>query len=218
VGFGDVTPKRLPGRLVAAFAVAVLIGVFTLPAGIISSGFVELTDKARVARREAVVRMERAYRRLVGRTLLRRWHVNADAAKGSQLARTRSERVMSFTSSRRQIVSTPDAVGAAPGRGGTPRPAGTTPLAGAAGTPPPSGPGGSPPQRVPSGRITLSRTDDLRRVCMLDAELAESVGTMNRAQLRRIVAALTVLRRCGGSDAVLFETLGRHLNATQLLQ
>ncbi|KAA0175010.1 hypothetical protein FNF27_03541 [Cafeteria roenbergensis] len=220
VGFGDVAPQRLMGRIVTTAAVAVLVGVFTLPAGVISSGFVELTDRARHARREAVAKMERVYRRLQARTLMRRWHVLSDAARLSQEARSRSKRLMSFKSSTRRLsvagnvlsrqgdgadsadsvvaptsISRASSAGFEGGFGAVPVPA-TTPRA---------------------MRMTLSRTEELRSLCALDDELESTVGAMNRAQLRRLVAGLDVLRRCGGNDAVLFETLGKHINAEEQL-
>jgi voltage-gated potassium channel len=53
VGYGDVTPVTALGRLLAA-AIAILgIGLFAIPAGIISAGFVgELEERKRARRRD----------------------------------------------------------------------------------------------------------------------------------------------------------------------
>jgi hypothetical protein len=251
VGYGDIVPLRFAGRVVTGVAIALLVGVFTLPAGVISSGFVELTDKTRVARRNAVIKFERVFRRLQGRSLMRRWHANTDASHGSRLARTHSAKVLRFRSSMRRIhigagLDGGDGGGDASGESPmlTPTPTPGAPSLQRAQTDVYAGHGRSAagfgadagalagdalarglmasPKRVRSsissdGPVTLSRTDELRNVCMLDMELSESVAQMNRAQLTRLVAALGVLRTCSGNDALLFETLGRHMSATAQL-
>lgn len=219
MGFGDVAPQRLLGRIVTTASVAVLVGVFTLPAGVISSGFVELTDRARHARREAVAKMERVYRRLQARTLMRRWHVLSDAARLSQEARSRSKRLMSFKSSTRRLSVAGNALsrqgdGAESAESIAPTSISRASSAGFDGG---FGPVPVPATTPRAMRMTLSRTEELRSLCALDDELESTVGAMNRAQLRRLVAGLDVLRRCGGNDAVLFETLGKHINAEEQL-
>jgi voltage-gated potassium channel len=45
VGYGDVYPKTILGKLIAACMAFIGIGLFALPAGIIASGFISEIDK-----------------------------------------------------------------------------------------------------------------------------------------------------------------------------
>jgi hypothetical protein len=172
VGYGDQAPETGGGRLVTAAAAAFLIGVFTLPAGVISSGFVEFTDRARLARKAAVVKLEQVYRRRLGRKMLRHWFQMAGLHVNSPLSRQRS-RLKSTESETKSPPLTP----------------------------------------LPDSRMPLSRAEELRRICLTDPELAAVVGGMNRAQLRRLVAALGVLKACDGDEAAVFRLLSQHLRS-----
>jgi voltage-gated potassium channel len=52
VGYGDVYPKTVSGKMIGAFIAVMGIGMLVLPAGIIASGFAEkIGRKPRPARR-----------------------------------------------------------------------------------------------------------------------------------------------------------------------
>lgn len=53
IGYGDMTPVTLPGRLLGSVIAVVGIGMFALPAGLLGAAFVEELGKARKARADA---------------------------------------------------------------------------------------------------------------------------------------------------------------------
>jgi len=53
VGYGDVYPVTVLGKLTAAVIAVVGIGLFALPAGIVGSAFVELREQQKAVRQGA---------------------------------------------------------------------------------------------------------------------------------------------------------------------
>lgn len=177
-GAGEIVPTTFLGRALTGFAAAFLVGVFSLPAGVISAGYVQHADDVLIARKQAINRMEQTFRRARIRTSLIHWYEAAGMSASSprllSLVRTVSAKHRGTNEGSVRSVSS----GSFAGRFIDPR---------------------------------QSRPDLLASVCAEDEVLARLVGSMNRAELRRLIAGLDVLKACNGDDSIVFETLARAL-------
>mmetsp|Transcript_30714 Transcript_30714/g.69282 ORF Transcript_30714/g.69282 Transcript_30714/m.69282 type:complete len:194 (-) Transcript_30714:96-677(-) len=59
VGYGDIYPKSAAGKVLGALVAFIGIGFFALPAGIVGSGFVELTEQERLKRKRSKLLQQR---------------------------------------------------------------------------------------------------------------------------------------------------------------
>eukprot|EP00753_Platysulcus_tardus_P000766 PLAT10699.1.p1 GENE.PLAT10699.1~~PLAT10699.1.p1 ORF type:complete len:440 (+),score=108.93 PLAT10699.1:53-1372(+) len=67
VGYGDIYPITFWGRIVGSAAAFLGIGLFALPAGILSNGFIDLTQEVKEERARAVNAMSRIVARMTAR-------------------------------------------------------------------------------------------------------------------------------------------------------
>lgn len=81
VGYGDVTPITWPGKLIGGAAAVLAVGLFGLPAGILSDGFKEMAEqrRARLAWMERVVAaFQRKYAK---RVAMKRWFLHGASSR-----------------------------------------------------------------------------------------------------------------------------------------
>merc|ERR1712046_204361 len=57
VGYGDIYPVTVPGKILGSVVAFLGVGLFALPSGIVSSGFVEVLEEQRHAEAEEIAEM-----------------------------------------------------------------------------------------------------------------------------------------------------------------
>ncbi|MEZ5826701.1 MAG: cyclic nucleotide-gated ion channel [Geminicoccaceae bacterium] len=64
VGYGDVTPVTIPGKIIAGFVAMLGIGMFALPTAVLGAGFMHEQQKSNLAMTTALVARSRIFDRL----------------------------------------------------------------------------------------------------------------------------------------------------------
>jgi len=73
VGFGDTAPVTPVGRVLFTLGALGLIGLFTLPSGIIATGFTQRLDRQRINFTRGIIKLDRIDRRLELKVSMARW-------------------------------------------------------------------------------------------------------------------------------------------------